>query len=105
MTPYRIAPFAAAGLALALGLAPAAQAAKHGSSEVSGNAKTACLSAVNANYGGKVDSVKVTHTEFSQANSTVMVSAIGVRGSATTEHWKCLVSQDGDVQDLSVVTH
>jgi len=105
MTPYRIAPFAAAALALALGLAPAAQAAKHGSSEVSGNAKTACLSAVNANYGGKVKSVKVTHSDFSQANSTVMVSAIGVRGGATTEHWKCLVSNDGTVQELSVVTH
>lgn len=104
--PYGIPPIAAASLATILGvtLVPAAQATKHGSSQVSGNAKTACMSAVNANYAGKVDSVKVTHSEFSQANSTVMVSAIGVRGGSRTEHWKCLVSQSGTVEDLSVVS-
>jgi starvation-inducible outer membrane lipoprotein len=71
--------------------------------EASGNAESACMSAVNANYGGKVASVKVTSSETSQANSMVMVKASGVRGGTTTEHWKCLVSNDGNVEELSVV--
>jgi hypothetical protein len=70
--------------------------------EASSIAETACLSAVNAQYGGKVNSVKVASSEYSEANSIVMVDAVGVRGSSSTEHWRCLVSNDGKVQDLSV---
>lgn len=96
----RIALVTAVGLTLGTVTASGALA---GSSQVSENAKTACMTAVNSNYGGKVDTVKVIHSEFSQANSEVIVEAIGVRGGSGTERWKCLVSNDGTVQDLSVV--
>ena len=82
------------------------QSAKSGSSnssQVSDAAKTACMTKVNGNYGGKVDTVKVVRSEFSQANSEVMVDAVGVRGGSTTEHWRCLVSNSGNVADVSVV--
>lgn len=46
--------------------------------------------------------MQVASSEFSQANSLVMVDAIGVRGSSQTERWRCLVSNDGKVQELSV---
>ena len=65
-------------------------------------AESACLAAVNRNYGGKVNSVRVASSEYSEANSLVMVEAMGVRGGSSTERWKCLVSNDGVVQDLSV---
>jgi starvation-inducible outer membrane lipoprotein len=65
-------------------------------------AESACMTAVNSNYGGKVKTVQVASSEFSQANSVVMVEAIGVRGGSTSERWRCLVSNDGKVQDLSV---
>jgi hypothetical protein len=58
--------------------------------------------ALNAQYAGKVSSVKVASPEYSEANSLVMVDAAGVRGSSNTEHWRCLVSNDGKVRDLSV---
>jgi hypothetical protein len=31
-----------------------------------------------------------------------MVDAARVRGSSNTEHWRCLVSNDGKVRDLRV---
>lgn len=71
--------------------------------DASSAAESACMSAVNSNYGGNVKSVSVVSSEFSQANSTVMVRASGVRGGADSEQWRCLVSSDGSVQDLSVV--
>ncbi len=61
------------------------------------NAETACRTAVNRNSGGKVGDIDVTSSEFSQANSVVMMKADG-------ETWKCLVSSEGTVQDLSVVS-
>lgn len=73
-----------------------------GSRQATSAAETACMEAVNRNYGGKVREVRVVSSEFSQANSMVMVDAVGVRGGRTTEHWRCLVSNDGKVQDLSV---
>lgn len=81
---------------------------KHGQAptalrQASGAAESACMAAVNGNYGGKVKTVQVASSEFSQANSTVMVDAVGVRGSSQTERWRCLVSNDGKVQELSVV--
>lgn len=66
-------------------------------------AETACMAAVNGNYGGKVREVRVASSEFSQANSVVMVDAAGVRGGQATEQWRCLVSNDGKVEELSVV--
>ena len=74
-----------------------------GGSDVSSNAKSACMVAVNGNYGGNVRDLKVVRSEFSQANSEVIVDAVGVRGSSATERWRCLVSNDGKVQDLSVL--
>lgn len=71
--------------------------------QASSAAESACLAAVNSNYGGKVQAVNVSSSEFSQANSTVMVVAAGVRGSTQAERWRCLVSNDGKVQELSVV--
>lgn len=74
-----------------------AKAASSGSRQASSNAESACMVAVNNNYGGNVDDILVTSSEFSQANSTVMMKAGG-------EDWKCLVSNGGEVADLSVVT-
>jgi uncharacterized alpha-E superfamily protein len=74
------------------------------SSNVSEAAKSACMQAVNSQSGGKVKDLKVVRSEFSQANSLVMVNAIGIRGTSTTEQWKCLVSNSGEVQELSVVS-
>lgn len=60
-------------------------------------AESACMSAVNRNYGGNVGNIDVTSSEFSQANSVVMMRAGG-------ETWKCLVSDSGQVQELTVVS-
>ena len=76
-----------------------------GGSSVSSAATSACMQAVNGNYGGKVNDLRVVRSEFSQANSEVIVDAVGVRGGPKTERWKCLVSNDGNVQDLSVIHH
>jgi opacity protein-like surface antigen len=64
--------------------------------EASGNAESACMSAVNSRFDGKVNDIVVTSSEFSQANDLVMLKAGG-------QTWKCLVSDDGQVQELSVV--
>jgi hypothetical protein len=63
--------------------------------QASSAAESACMSAVNANYGGKVKHLNIVSSEFSQANSEVILNADGQR-------WRCLVSNDGRVQDLSV---
>ncbi|MCF7983807.1 MAG: hypothetical protein K9L70_05340 [Thiohalocapsa sp.] len=59
-------------------------------------AETACMERVNANYAGKVRNLTVTSSEFSEANSVVMMNADG-------ETWRCLVSNDGAIQELRVV--
>jgi len=66
-------------------------------------AESACMAKVNSNYGGKVDDLKIVRSEFSQANTEVILDAVGVRGGPTTERWRCLCSNDGKVQDLSIV--
>jgi hypothetical protein len=38
--------------------------------------------------------------EFSQANSEVTLAAFGVRCTSETEKYRCLVSDEGKVQDL-----
>lgn len=57
-------------------------------------AESACMTAVNSEYGGRVRSLNVVHSEFSQANSMVVVEADG-------ERWRCLSSNDGHVEELS----
>lgn len=59
--------------------------------------------AVNSQDGGNVRELKLVSSQFSQANSEVIVKAIGVRGGPTKEKWRCLVSNSGKVQDLSVL--
>lgn len=61
----------------------------------SGAAETACMVAVNDNYGGNVRNLDIVSSEFSEANSEVIINADG-------EHWRCLVSNDGAVQELTV---
>ena len=67
-------------------------------SAVSSKSVNACKSAVNRNFAGKAK-ISVTRSEFSQANSLVMMRVNG------TENWKCLVSNNGHVEDLSIVDH
>jgi len=63
----------------------------------SSNAESACMSAVNRNYGGKVRSLKVTATEPhpDKGRTAFFISADG-------EHWRCVASNDGVVQDLKI---
>ena len=56
-------------------------------------AEAACILGVNTNFGSDVASVM--SSDFSEANTTVMLSAEG-------ETWRCLVSNDGVVEDLAV---
>jgi hypothetical protein len=60
------------------------------------------MTGVNGKYDGNVRNMKVLSSEFSQANSVVMILAEGVRGGSSNERWRCLVSNDGKVQELSV---
>lgn len=66
-------------------------------------AESACMQAVNGNYGGNVRDLSVASSEFSQANSVVMITASGVRGGSQSERWRCLVSDTGNVAELTVV--
>ncbi len=74
-----------------------------GGGSVSEAAKSACMSAVNSQYGGNVRNLKVRRSEFSEANSVVIIRAIGVRGGDTNEKWRCLVSNSGEVQEVRVM--
>jgi hypothetical protein len=67
------------------------------------NAETACRSAISSQYGGIVNQVKVVRAEFSEANTEVIIDAVGVRGGPTTERWRCLASNGGQVADLSMI--
>jgi hypothetical protein len=93
--------FRSASLVVLFSLAPLTSSR---AAEVSSAAQSACLAAVNNQYGGLVKDVQVASKEFSQANSIVVIKAIGIRGSSQSENWKCLVSNRGAVQDLSVVS-
>lgn len=73
----------------------ASRDAPHTMRQAGSNAESACMQAVNRNYGGKVRNLSVVSSESSQANSQVMLNADG-------ERWRCLVSSNGTVQDLSV---
>lgn len=86
-----------------LSVVPGSANPSAGDSKVSSAAKSACMTAVNSQYGGNVRDLKVMRSEFSQANSEVIVKAIGVRGTSMNEQWRCLVSNAGQVQDLSVI--
>ncbi|QPN67678.1 hypothetical protein [Synechococcus sp. CBW1006] len=90
-------------VALLAGLGLALSAPQGWSADVSSASQSACMTAINTQYAGKVRNLKVVRSEFSQANSEVMVKAIGVRGTSENETWRCLVSNSGKVEDLSVV--
>jgi len=62
-------------------------------SDVSDAAQQACLKAVKDET--KESNVSVTSTEFSEANSLVML-AVGPNSAP----WRCLVSNDGSVQEV-----
>jgi hypothetical protein len=59
-------------------------------------AESACMQAVNSNYGGNLRNLDIVSSEFSQANSEVIMNADG-------QTWRCLVSEQGDVRELTVV--
>jgi len=72
--------------------------------EATSAAKSACLAAVNGNYGGDVKSIRVVDSELAMVNSEVIVDAVGVRGSSDTERWRCLASNDGSqVEGLTTI--
>jgi len=64
-----------------------------GGSDVSAAAVDACLAAVSGETGN--GDVAVTSTEFSEANSLVMVGVGPDRAP-----WRCLVSNEGQVQEV-----
>ena len=76
-----------------------------GMREASSAAETACMTAVNSQYGGNVSRIDVLSSEFSEANSQVSLAAVGVRGTSTTEKFRCLVSNDGQVQELQAISY
>jgi hypothetical protein len=57
-----------------------------------GAAESACLAAVNRNYGSDVASI--ISSDSSEADTEVMVSTQG-------ESFRCLASNDGTVEDLA----
>jgi Protein of unknown function (DUF992)/LysM domain len=62
-------------------------------SQTSGKAKSACLSAARSQT--KESNVTILSSEFSQANSQVMVGV-----GAQKAPWRCLVSNDGRVSEI-----
>ena len=95
----KIAVLAVAGLTLAAcGTTESGYSDKgsSGSRQATSAAESACMAAVNRQYGGNYD-VRVISSEYSEANSLVMVA-----GGPNRERWRCLVSNDGQVQDLSL---
>jgi hypothetical protein len=100
---FKLSSAALAAVVLSLAsTAVSAKSPKHASTSTQA-AETACMAAVNSQYAGKVNEVKVARAEFSQANTEVIVEAAGVRGKAKTERWRCLSSSSGKVADLSVM--
>ena len=94
----KIAVLAVAGLTLAACGTTDMGYSDKGSSEsrqATSAAESACMAAVNRQYGGKYDA-KVIRSEYSEANSLVVVA-----GGPDRERWRCLVSNDGVVQDLT----
>ena len=83
------------GVKIVLGCALAIWAAGSLAAEVPNIAQTACMTAVNSNYGGNVRNLDIVHMEYSEANSVVIMNADG-------ERWRCLVSNHGKVEELSV---
>lgn len=79
----------AAFTVLALGVVTQVGAAEDGT----GAAEKACKKAVKKRVGGDVK-VHVVSSEFSQANSTVLMDVKGKR-------WRCLSSNDGVVAELT----
>lgn len=59
-------------------------------------AEAACVALVNQNNGTATGTM-VTSSEYSEANSEVLLS------DQTGTNWRCLASNDGVVADLAVV--
>jgi hypothetical protein len=74
--------------------APAEKSARSQSGDTESVTNAACLAAVSKETGEK--DVSVLSNEFSEANTLVMI-AVG----ANRAPWKCLVSNDGQVQEVS----
>jgi hypothetical protein len=74
-----------------------------GMRQAGSTAESACMSQLNSQFGGNVARIDVLSSEFSQANSVVMLAAVGVRGTSLTEHFRCLVSNDGQVEEMRAV--
>jgi hypothetical protein len=91
-------------LLITLALVAFLPAEKIRAAEVSAAAQSACLAAVNNQHGGSVRDLKIATTEFSQANSVLTIKAIGIRSGSQNESWKCLVSNRGTVEELSVIS-
>lgn len=97
--PTKIAAIAVAALTLtACGTTDSGYSDKGSSRprQATSAAESACMAAVNSQYGGKYD-VRVIRSEYSEANSLVVVA-----GGPNRERWRCLASNDGNVQDLSL---
>lgn len=90
--PIRITALGVAGFALS------ACATDWGTSrQGSVAAESACMAAVHREYGGTEGSLYVVRSEYSEAGSLVMVAADGDR-------WRCLASNDGAVEALSLAS-
>ena len=91
----KLATTALTGLLLSLGLAACDDIEMEDAPMRTGSAadESACIAAVNRNYGASV--ATVTSSDFSQANTEVMLTAQG-------ERWRCL-SSGGVVADVAVV--
>lgn len=74
--------------------APAEKSARTPSGDTESVTNAACLAAVSKETGEK--DVSVLSNEFSEANTLVMVGV-----GANRAPWKCLVSSDGKVQEVS----
>ncbi|HMQ94960.1 MAG TPA: hypothetical protein PKA33_06240 [Amaricoccus sp.] len=59
------------------------------------DAESACISAVNRNRPSA--NATVTNSDFSAAGTTVMLT------SSDGDNWRCLASNDGIVEGLSIV--
>jgi hypothetical protein len=85
----RIAALAVAGLALTACVATDTNMTKEDtgmSRQGTSAAESACMAAVNGQYGGKYP-VSVLSSEYAESGSLVMVA-----GGANRESWRCLAS-------------
>lgn len=68
----------------------------HCVAQASEAAQNACMSAVDRHLHNRTERLFVVSSEFSQANSVVVVEADGQR-------WRCLSSESGQISELSMM--